>query len=440
MTRLPRRVRRAAWPPQFIQAPETRASLRRSHRWSYVPHRGGAHRARPLARPYRLDGRRVRRSHAVLRTDTKRGGAQSERLAGPRPPDRTIGSRQLTTRRRAECLVASLTLLSAIAFAFPAWAQPRVQLIATGGTIANRATGRLTGPELVSQAAGVDHVARVEAETFARGPSLSLTLADWLRLARRVSDVLAATPEVAGVVITGGTDTLEELAWFLDLTIRSERPVVLTGAIRRPGTVDADGPQNLLGAVRVAASPAARGRGTLVVFNGSVFEARDVEKVSTASPDAFGSRGSGPVGRVGEDGVIFSRDVTSRHGVGSEFDLTRIATLPRVDVLLTYQDAPGDLIAAAIRSGARGIVVATAGAGALAEAEARAVEDALARGVPVVLASRVPGGSVSAEDVAVVKGLIAAADLGPLKARVLLMLALSQRLRAPELVRVFREY
>ncbi len=215
---------------------------------------------------------------------------------------------------------------------------------------------------------------------------------------------------------------------------------MLTGAIRRPGTVDADGPQNLLGAVRVAASPAARGRGTLVVFNGSVFEARDVEKVSTASPDAFGSRGSGSVGRVGEDGVIFSRDVRSRHGVGSEFDLTRIATLPRVDVLLTYQDAPGDLIAAAIRRGARGIVMATAGAGALAEAEARAVEDALARGVPVVLASRVAGGSVSAEDVAVIKGLIAAADLGPLKARVLLMLALSQRLRAPELVRVFREY
>jgi L-asparaginase len=336
-------------------------------------------------------------------------------------------------------LVACLTLLIAGASVSLAAAQPRVRLIATGGTIANQATGRMTGPELVAQTAGVARFARVEAETFARGPSLALTLDDWLRLARRVSDTLAAA-DVAGVVITGGTDTLEELAWFLDLTVRSDRPVVLTGAIRRPGAVDADGPQNILGAVQVAASPAARARGTMVVFNGSVFEARDVEKISTANPSAFGSRSVGPVGRVGEDGVQFSREVRSRHGVRSEFDLARMTTLPRVDVLLTYQDAPGDLIAAAIRNGARGLVMAGAGAGALAESEARAVEQALAKGVPVVLTSRVEGGSVSAEDVAVVKGLIAGGDLGPLKARVLLMLALAQRLRPPDLERVFQEY
>jgi L-asparaginase len=335
-------------------------------------------------------------------------------------------------------LIAGLTLLFASA-SLPAAAQPRVRLIATGGTIANQAAGRLTGAQLVAQAAGVASVARVEAETFARGPSLALTLADWLRLARRVADVLAE-PDMAGVVVTGGTDTLEELAWFLDLTIRSDRPVVVTGAIRRPGTVDADGPQNILRAVQVAASPAAQGRGTLVVFNGTVFEARDVEKVSTASPEAFGSRASEPVGRVGEEGVSFTREVRSRHGVRSEFDLTRMASLPRVDVLLTYQDAPGDLITAAIRNGARGVVMASAGAGALAEAEARAVENALAKGIPVVLTSRVEGGSVSAEDVAVVKGLIAGGDLGPLKARVLLMLALAQPLPRAGLVRVFREY
>jgi L-asparaginase len=336
-------------------------------------------------------------------------------------------------------LVAGLTFVLAGASVSKAAAQPHVRLIATGGTIANQAIGRLTGPELVAQTAGVARFARVEAETFARGPSLSLTLPDWLRLARRVSDTLAAA-DVAGVVITGGTDTLEELAWFLDLTVRSDRPVVLTGAIRRPGTVDADGPQNILGAVQVAASPAARSRGTLVVFDGSVFEARDVEKVSTANPNAFGSRSGGPIGRVGADGVQFLRDVRSRHGVRSEFDLARVTTLPRVDVLLTYQDAPGDLIAAAIRNGARGVVMAGAGAGALAESEARAVEQAIAKGIPVVLTSRVEEGSVSAEDVAAIKGLIAAGDLGPLKARVLLMLALAQRLGQPDLERIFREY
>jgi L-asparaginase len=335
--------------------------------------------------------------------------------------------------------MAWLTLAAVVALIGPAAAQPRVRLIATGGTIANHETGRLTGPELVAQSPGVARVARVDAETFARGSSLSLTLDDWLRLARRVSASLAS-PDVEGVVITGGTDTLEELAWFLDLTVQSDRPVVVTGAIRRPGTAEADGPPNILGAVQVAVNPAARGRGTLVVFNGAVFEARDVEKISTASLNAFGSRSTGPVGRVGEDGVRFSREIRSRHGARSEFDLARIRLLPRVDVLLTYQDAPGDLIAAAIRNGARGVVVASAGAGALAQAEARAVEQALARGIPVVLASRVEGGSVSAEEVAVLKGLIAAGDLGPLKARVLLMLALAQGLRPPDLERIFREY
>ena len=340
---------------------------------------------------------------------------------------------------RPAWLTACLTLSLAIASIVPAAAQPRVRLIATGGTIANQETGRLTGPELVAQAPSVARFARVEAETFARGSSLSLTLGDWLRLGKRVSDVLAA-PDVAGVVITGGTDTLEELAWFLDLTVRSDRPVVVTGAIRRPGTIDADGPQNILGAVQVAASPGARGRGTLVLFNGLVFEARDVEKISTSKTDAFGSRASEPVGRLGEDGVRFSRDVRSRHGSRSQFDVARIDVLPRVDVLLTYQDAPGDLIAAAIRNGARGVVMASAGAGALAEGEVRAVQQALAKGIPVVLASRVEGGLVGAEEVAVLKGLIAAGDLGPLKARVLLMLALAQGLRTPDIERVFREY
>jgi L-asparaginase len=314
-----------------------------------------------------------------------------------------------------------------------------VRLIATGGTISNHANGRLTGPELVAQIPAVTRFARVEAETFARGSSLSLTLGDWLRLARRVSAALA-TDDVAGVVITSGTDTLEELAWFLDLTVRSDRPVVVTGAIHRPGTLDADGPQNTLGAVQVAADPAARHRGTLVVFNGVVFEARDVEKISTASQNAFGSRASDPVGRITDEGVRFSREVRSRHGARSEFDLARIDTLPRVDVLLTYQDAPGDLIAAAIRNGARGVVLAGAGAGALADSEASAVEQALAARIPVVLASRVAGGSVNAEEVAVLKGLIAGGDLGPLKARVLLMLALAQRLGALDIQRVFREY
>ena len=340
---------------------------------------------------------------------------------------------------RRPWLTACVALTLAVALPRSAPAQPRVRLIATGGTIANHPSGRLTAEDLVVQSPGVSRFARVEPETFSRGPSLALSLGDWLRLARRISEVLG-TGETAGVVVTGGTDTLEELAWFLDLTVRSDAPVVVTGAIRRPGMPGADGPDNLLHAVQIAAHPAARGRGTLVAFNGAVFSARDVEKVSTAKSDAFGGRALGPLGRVGDDGVQFSRETVARHGLRSEFDLARIGALPRVDVLLTYQDAPGDLLMAAVRSGARGLVIAAAGAGALADPEAHAVEQALARGVPVVLASRVDGGAVSADELGGIKGLIAAGDLAPLKARVLLMLALAQSLTGKEVERVFREY
>ena len=299
-----------------------------------LPHRGCAHRARPLARTHCVEDGRARRPHAVLWADARRGGTQSERLAGPGSPYRSFRSNQLIAR------IACLALVVVAALVAPAAAQPRVRLIATGGTIANHASGRLTGPQLVAQTPDVARAARVEAETFARGSSLSLTLDDWLRLARRAAASLAE-PDVAGVVITGGTDTLEELAWFLDLTVRSDRPVVVTGAIRRPGTGDADGPQNILGAVQVAASPSAHGRGTLVVFNGAVFEARDVEKISTASVNAFGSAivGSGRV-RGGGRRPFCARGISSRHGAQSEFDVAGIRVLPRVNVLLTYQDAP----------------------------------------------------------------------------------------------------
>jgi L-asparaginase len=227
-------------------------------------------------------------------------------------------------------------------------------------------------------------VARVEPETFARSASLALSLDDWLRLARRINQ-LSAEPDLAGVVVTVGTDTLEELAWFLDLTVRGPVPVVVTGAIRKPGGPQSDGPANLLEAVRVACTRSARGRGTLVVFHGMIFPARDVVKTSTVSADAFGGSTGGPIGRVYGTDVRLDDPDPRRHGTRSEFDVTRITQLARVDVLLTYQQAPGDLITAAVRNGARGLVMAAAGAGALSASELYSVTGALSSGVTIFL-------------------------------------------------------
>lgn len=328
-------------------------------------------------------------------------------------------------------LCASLALLPAAVAA-----QPRVRVVATGGTIANHVNGRLSGTGLVASVPALASIARVDAETFSSVSSIELSLADWLRLARRVND-LAASGEVAGVVITSGSDTLEELAWFLDLTVGGQRPVVLTGAMRRPSDAGADGPRNLTDAVRVAADPAARGRGALVVMGGLVLAARDATKQTLASSTSFGAPHDGVVGRADGRRVTFTRRPPAERGAPA-FDVRGLMELPRVDVLLTYQQAPGDLVDAAIRGGAKGIVLAGAGAGALAPAQFDAVAAAQRARVPVVVASRVSEGTVTAADVP--PGTVPAGSLTPVKARVLLMLALARGVAATELQRLFTEF
>lgn len=239
-------------------------------------------------------------------------------------------------------------------------AQPIVRLIATGGTIANHSAGRLSATALAASVPDLGSIARVETETFTSVSSLELSLAEWAALASRASQVLAGG-DVSGVVITSGSDTLEELAWYLDLTVASDRPVVVTGAMRRPSDQEPDGPGNLADALRVAGSRDARGRGTLVVMGGLILRARDATKVATSGVEAFGTFSGGPEGRVRQGRVRFGRGAAPRTS-------RRFAPgpLPRVDLLLTYQQAPGDLIDAAVQRGARGLVIAAAGAGAMA--------------------------------------------------------------------------
>ncbi|HEX7086087.1 MAG TPA: asparaginase [Vicinamibacterales bacterium] len=311
---------------------------------------------------------------------------------------------------------------------------PRVRVIATGGTIANHPAGRLDAEALVRTTPDIRSHANVETETFASTASLGLTLDDWVRLGRRVAAAFD-DPRLSAVVVTTGTDTLEELAWFLDLTTPDERPVVVTGAIRRPSEPEADGPANLRDAVAVAASPDARGRGALVVMHGLAFPARSVRKAHATVPGAFDAPGDGPVASI-EDGVIrFAKRSTPR--APAPFDVTRLGQLPRVDILLTYQDAPGDLIASAVRAGARGLVLASAGRGSLTPAQIDAVSDAQRRGVVVVASSRMPATALTEIEVA---GVVPSGVLAPVKARVLLMLGLSQGFSRDEIAALFARY
>lgn len=341
------------------------------------------------------------------------------------------------------------------ALAAPASAQtsalPKVHLIATGGTISNRDGGRLTVQELAASMPGIERQAALSVEQFANVASSQLTLDQWLRLARRVNEALAADPTLAGVVVTSGTDTLEETAFFLHLTVRDPRPVVVVGSMRNPSTLGYEGAANLLEAVRTAAAPSARDKGVLVVLNDEINSARDVTKTDALRLQTFQSRPLGVLGIVDRDRVVFARQIVQRHTARSEFDVSTVQSLPRVDVLMVYQGASGDLIRAAVDAGARGIVMATAGAGATSGTQDDALDYAASKGVFIVTSTRTGSGRIAPPPEAAPAGLsparqrrramtIAAEDHSPVKARVLLMLALTRTQDRADVQRMFSEY
>lgn len=336
-------------------------------------------------------------------------------------------------------------------------ASPHVHLLATGGTISNRDGGRLSAEELAKSMPGVEKHARLTYEQFANVASSQLTLEQWLGLSRRINDLYSSDQALAGVVVTSGTDTLEETAFFLHLTVKDVRPVVVVGSMRNASTLGYEGAANLLEGIRVAADPAARDKGALVVLNDEINSARDVTKTDALRLQTFRSRDYGQLGVVDRDRVVFVRQVVQRHTARSEFDVSAIKELPRVDVILTYQGAPGDLIKAAVDAGAKGIVLATAGAGATSGTQTEGLDYAVKKGVFIVTSTRTGSGRIAtprapatpntdnADTVASAQQrrrafTIAAEDHAPLKARVLLMLALTRTQVRSEIQRIFSEY
>ena len=336
---------------------------------------------------------------------------------------------------------------------------PRVHLVATGGTISNREGGRLTAEDLAKSMPGLDRFANLTYEQFANVASSQLTLEQWMRLSRRINDLFADDPTLAGIVVTSGTDTLEETAFFLHLTVRDTRPVVIVGAMRTPSTLGYEGAANLLEGVRVAADPSARNQGVLVVLNDEINSARDVTKTDALRLQTFQSRTHGLLGVVDRDRVVFFRQILQRHTSKSEFDLGAIKQLPRVDIVMVYQDAPGDVIKAAVDAGAKGIVIAGAGAGGVSGTQNQALDYAAEKGVFIVSGTRSGAGRIAPPPTRPTTNqsnngsqspspaqqrrrqfTIAAEDHAPLKARVLLMLALSTTTDRAEIQRIFTEY
>ncbi len=350
--------------------------------------------------------------------------------------------------------IHKVLLLIALLAPLPARSQdaPRVRLVATGGTISNRTGGRLTAEELVQSMPGLERYAKAEFEQFSNLASGELTLEQWLALARRLNEIVATEPEIAGLVVTSGTDTLEELAYFLDLTVRTDKPVVVVGSMRNPSTLGYEGAANLLEGFRVAASPEARGKGALVVLNDEINAAREVTKTDALRLNTFQARGYGILGVVDADRVAFYRASLKRHTAKSEFDVAAVTSLPRVDVILVYQGADGDLIRAAADAGARGIVIAGAGAGATSGTQQAGIDYAIRKGVFVVTTTRAGSGRIAAgrggrgragaasPPADEIRRRIAGEDLAPVKARVLLMLALTRTTDPAEIQRMFSEY
>ena len=277
----------------------------------------------------------------------------------------------------------------------PRGALPRVHLLATGGTISNRDGGRLSAEDLARSMPGLDRVATLTHEQFLNVASSQITVAQWQQLSGRINALFAEDRGLAGVVVTSGTDTLEETAFFLHLTVRDARPVVVVGSMRNPSTLGYEGAANLLEGVRVAAEPSARGKGVLVVLNDEVNSARDVSKTDALRLQTFRSPTHGLLGVVDRDRVVFFRQILARHTATSEFDLAGVTELPRVDVFMVYQGASGDLIKAAVDAGAKGVVMAGAGAGAVSGTQNDGLDYAASKGVFIVSGTRTGAGRIT---------------------------------------------
>ena len=328
-------------------------------------------------------------------------------------------------------------------------AKPNVVILATGGTIAGSAAGSTNAQYdagqlgidiLIKAVPEIQDIANIKGEQVANISSNNMTNEIWLKLAKRVNELLKSG-DADGIVITHGTDTLEETAYFLNLVVKSDKPVVLVGAMRSATSMSADGPLNLYNAVSVAADKSSAGNGVLVVLNDEIHAAREVTKTNTSSVDTFKSRNTGQIGRVYYGKVFYPAKNLKKHTKNSVFDVSKLDTLPRVDIVYSHANDYGDIVEHLVKMGSKGIVHAGTGNGSIHNDVMVTLKAAQDSGVRVVRSSIVGSGFIDPSKKMDYDGkFILGSDLNPQKARILLMLGLTKTDDVKELQKYFREY
>jgi L-asparaginase len=330
---------------------------------------------------------------------------------------------------------------------------PKIALILTGGTIDSvgkdrldlawyiEAGKRLNDGELLQQLPELKEIAEVQDMPFRRLPSHALVDKDWLDLVRTIHKIFDED-KADGIVITHGTNTIEETAYFLNVVLKTDKPVVVVGSMRPSSAISADGYLNLVNAIKVAADPNAIGRGCMLVMNDTIYNGRDVTKNATYRVEAFQSRDLGPLGFADGDGkIVFYHQPVRKHTTQTEFDVRELNSLPRVDVVVSYVGADGTMIEAAAKAGAKGIVSAGTGAGRPTPAEDAAFDKCFREtGMLMRPSSRVASGRVVRSPGLAKRGFVASDNLQPWKARLLLALALTKTNNAEEIQRMFDTY
>ncbi|MBP1597702.1 MAG: ansB [Acidobacteria bacterium] len=353
--------------------------------------------------------------------------------------------------RKVQALLAVAFLAALVDVAAPAAQKlPNIVILATGGTIAGAAasdvqaaytSGQVGVDQLLAAVPQTKKLAVLRGEQIANIGSQDMNDEVWLKLARRINE-LVARQDVDGVVITHGTDTIEETSYFLNLVVKSKKPVVLTAAMRPSTALSADGPLNFFNAVAVAANKNAAGRGVLVVVNDWIHGASSLTKANTTAVQTFLSPLRGLIGTVAYGEAEFFRGPAGRNTMDSEFSLDGVTALPRVDIIMAYENMDGKLIEAAVAAGAKGIVIAGVGNGNMTQPALDALAAQAKKGIVCVRSSRVATGRVG-RNVEVNDdklGLVASDELNPQKSRVLLRLALLKQRSLADIQRLFREY
>ena len=331
--------------------------------------------------------------------------------------------------------------------------RPKVVILATGGSIAGLGPhrldyilypemgGHLTIKESLDRIPEVYDIADIQAEDFVSTGSTAISPRDWLGMARRINEIFTDDSSVAGVVVTHGTATLEETSYFLNLTVKSSRPVVVTGAMRPPTALGTDADINLIDAVRTAACPNAVGSGVITVLNNEIQSAREVTKANSLRVETFRPNELGFLGYADSDGeVLFYRTPTRKHTTATPFDVAVFQELPRVDIVYAYAGADGLLVDAVRQRKADGLVLAGFGSGTIPPNMLTAGAGAVKDGISVVVASRATAGRVVMTPRKEELGFIASDNLLPQKARVLLMLALTVTRDRNAIQQMFYDY